>query len=40
MDKEELILVERKRIVEQGYDKIAERYSALAAHVRLDERAR
>ena len=27
MDKEELTMVERKRIVEQGYDQIAERYA-------------
>jgi ubiquinone/menaquinone biosynthesis C-methylase UbiE len=40
MDKEELTMVERKRIVEQGYDQIAERYAAWAAQVRSDERAR
>jgi ubiquinone/menaquinone biosynthesis C-methylase UbiE len=34
------VLMERKRIVEQGYDQIAERYSALAAQERSDERAR
>jgi ubiquinone/menaquinone biosynthesis C-methylase UbiE len=32
--------MERKRIVEQGYDQIAERYAAWAAHARSDERAR
>jgi SAM-dependent methyltransferase len=36
----ELILAERKRIVEQGYDRIAERYAKWAAHVWSDERAR
>jgi SAM-dependent methyltransferase len=34
------ILMERKRIVEQGYDRIAERYAAVAARERSDERAR
>lgn len=33
-------MVERKRIVEQGYDQIAERYAAVAARERSDERAR
>ncbi|HEX3271408.1 MAG TPA: methyltransferase domain-containing protein [Ktedonobacterales bacterium] len=32
--------MERKRIVEQGYDQIAERYADWAAHVWSDERAR
>ena len=32
--------MERKRIVEQGYDQIAERYADWAARVRSDERAR
>jgi SAM-dependent methyltransferase len=32
--------MERKRIVEQGYDRIAERYAAWAAGVWSDERAR
>ncbi|HEY7092549.1 MAG TPA: class I SAM-dependent methyltransferase [Ktedonobacterales bacterium] len=32
--------MERKRIVEQGYDQIAERYAAWAAQVWSDERAR
>src|SRR6516164_10381784 len=32
--------MERKRIVAQGYDQIAERYAAWAAQVWSDERAR
>jgi SAM-dependent methyltransferase len=32
--------MDRKRIVEQGYDQIAERYVAVAARERSDERAR
>src|SRR5262245_20679252 len=32
--------MERKRIVEQGYDQVAERYAAVAARERSDERAR
>jgi SAM-dependent methyltransferase len=40
VDRGELILMERKRIVEQGYDRIAERYAAWAARVWSDERAR
>jgi SAM-dependent methyltransferase len=32
--------MERKRLVEQGYDRIAERYAAWAAQVWSDERAR
>jgi SAM-dependent methyltransferase len=39
-DKGELTLMERKRIVERGYDRIAERYAAWAAQVWSDERAR
>jgi SAM-dependent methyltransferase len=37
---EDITLMDRKRIVEQGYDQIAERYVAWAAHVWSDERAR
>jgi SAM-dependent methyltransferase len=40
MDEGEAILMERKRIVEQGYNQIAERYAAWAALVWSDERAR
>src|SRR5262245_18644559 len=32
--------MDHKRIVEQGYDQIAERYAAVAARERSDERAR
>jgi hypothetical protein len=40
MDKEELTMVERKRIVEQSYNQIAGRYIAVAARERANERAR
>jgi SAM-dependent methyltransferase len=40
MSKEEVPVVERKRIVEQGYDQIAERYAAVAEQERVDERTR
>jgi SAM-dependent methyltransferase len=33
-------MADRKRIVEQGYDKIAERYAAAALQTRADERSR
>jgi ubiquinone/menaquinone biosynthesis C-methylase UbiE len=35
-----LSMADRKRIVEQGYDKIAERYAAAALRTRSDERPR
>lgn len=40
MGKEELRMVESKRIVENGYDQIAERYANVAAQERSKERAR
>ncbi len=38
--REGLLLMERKRIVEQGYDQIAECYADWSAQAWSDERAR